>query len=61
LFKNRDEQTRDVRNKSEWNKYMKCSSKPDAAKESELSTFITQYEESPRVTDLKIEEGLQQI
>jgi len=48
-----------MRNKSEWNKYMKCSSKPDAAKESELSTFITQYEESPRVTDLKIEEGLQ--
>ena len=40
---------------------MKCSQKPDAVKESELSTFITQYNESERVSDLKLEEALQQI
>ncbi|KAL4485735.1 hypothetical protein ABPG72_010997 [Tetrahymena utriculariae] len=61
ILKEREEQVREMRKVHEWDRYMKCSSKPDAIKENELSTFITQYNESPRVTELKIDEALQQI
>ena len=45
-----------TKEKEDWEKYITCDPKPDVAKESEITTYITEYAESNKLNNLSLKE-----
>lgn len=45
-----------MKEKEDWQKYLSCNPKPDVFQEAELTTFLTQYNESNRIKTLSIQD-----
>ena len=45
----------------DWDKFTECEIQPDPNNEAELTTFITQFSEMRKLSNLRVEELLNQI